>query len=77
MARGVRKTAIEKYQEELTETRDFIKQYTQMISKKKEREKELLESIRIEQLSELSTMLDDHDMTIEDVKNMIAESNKK
>lgn len=76
MARGVRKTALEKLHEELIETEDFIKQYSEMVSKKKEKKKELLEAIRIEELNELSQMLEEKNMSIDELKTIIDKTNK-
>lgn len=77
MARGVRKSPLEKLKEELEEVERSIKQYSDAVARQKDKKKELLEQIKLEQLNELSAMLDEHGMTLEDMKNMIAEANKK
>lgn len=76
MARGVRKTPLEKLQEELEEVERTIKQYSDATARQKEKKKELIEQIKLEQLNELSAMLEEKNMSIDDVKSMI-ESTKK
>lgn len=76
MARGVRKTQLEKLQEELEEVERAIKQYSEAVSRQKDRKKELLEQIKLEQLTELSLLIEENKMSLDEVKAMI-EANKK
>jgi len=76
MARGIRKSPVEKLQEELYEVEESIKKYTGILSDFKEKRKVLMENIKLEKLKELSQMLEEKEMSVDDMKAMI-EANKK
>lgn len=72
MARGVRKTPIEKLQGELAEVQESICQYENCLETLREREKSLEEQIQLEEFKAVSEMLKERDMTIEDLKEMLS-----
>lgn len=76
MARGVRKTPVEKLKEDLYEVEESINRYNGMLSDLKAKKKEIQENIKIEELKELSQLLEEKQMSVEDMKAMI-ESTKK
>ncbi len=71
MPRGVRKSSIEKLQKELKEVQESILQYKTSITTLKEKEKEIQEKIELEQFKEVSSILDKHKMSLEDLKEML------
>ena len=74
MPRGVRKTALEKLQEELMEVQESIKQYKECLVTLDEKEKEIQDKIKLEQFKEVSTILDEHEMSIMDLKELLISS---
>ena len=56
MARGVRKTAAQKLQEELSEVRSAIDQYEDCLKTMREKEKHLCEQIQLEQFKAVSRL---------------------
>lgn len=76
MARGVRKTPVEKLKDELYEVEESINRYTVILSDLKAKKKEIQENIKIEELKELSQLLEEKQMSVEDMKAII-ESTKK
>ena len=77
MPRGVRKNVIEKLQEELNNTKEEIVQYKAAIKTKEQRIKDLEEAIRMEELKELSNMLEENNMSITQLKEIISKNNKE
>lgn len=71
MPRGVRKTPLEKLQEELKEAQEAIQQYKNCLATLEEKEKEIQDKIKLEQFKEVSTILDEHDMSIMDLKELL------
>lgn len=71
MARGVRKSSIEKLQKELNEVQESILQYKNSITALKEKEKDIQEKIEMEQFKEVSSILDKHKMSLEDLKELL------
>lgn len=71
MARGVRKSSIEKLQKELNEIQESILQYKNSITALKEKEKVIQEKIEMEQFKEVSSILDKHKMSLEDLKELL------
>ncbi len=71
MARGVRKSSIEKLQKELNEVQESILQYKNSITALKEKEKVIQEKIEMEQFKEVSSILDKHKMSLEDLKELL------
>ncbi len=76
MPRGVRKSPLEKLQEELKNTQDSIEQYKTAIKTLQEREKQIQEEIKVEQLKDLSTVLEENNMSIDELKELINSSDK-
>ena len=74
MPRGVRKTPLQKLEEELKEVRESIKQYKDCLITLDEKEKEILDKIKLEQFKEVSTILDEHEMSIMDLKQLLISS---
>ena len=72
MARGVRKTPIEKLQGELAEVQNSIAQYENCLETMREREKALEDQIQLEEFKVVNEMLRERDMTMDDLKEMIA-----
>lgn len=71
MARGVRKTALEKLQEELTSTREAIGQYESCLKTLREKERMLGEQIEVEELKSLSGMMKEQNLSVKDLKELI------
>lgn len=71
MARGVRKTALEKLQEELTSTREAIGQYESCLKTLREKERMLGEQIEVEELKSLSGMMKEQNLSVDDLKDII------
>ncbi len=74
MPRGVRKTPLEKLQEELNEVQETIQQYKNNLTDLEEKEKSIQDKINLEQFKEVSTILDEHDMSILDLKELLLSS---
>lgn len=72
MARGVRRTTLEKLQEELLTTKSSIKQYEEALVTLKERERNIAEQIELEELKSLKAVIDELGMSLEDVKELIS-----
>ena len=72
MARGVRKTAAQKLQEELSEVRSAIDQYEDCLKTMREKEKHLCEQIQLEQFKAVSGPLKEREMTMEDLKELLS-----
>ena len=72
MARGVRKTPIEKLQGELAEVRASIAQYESCLETMREKEGYLEEQIHLEEFKVVNEMLRERDMTMEDLKEMLS-----
>lgn len=72
MARGVRKSALVKLQEELKKTQEVIEQYKAAISTQEEKALQLLEDIKKEELKELSLILDGKNMSVSELKELLA-----
>lgn len=76
MARGVRKTPIEKLNVELIKTQEEIQNHKSAIKTLEEKVKQLKEEIKLEELKELSTVLDDSNISISELKELIANKDK-
>jgi len=74
MPRGVRKTPLEKLQEELKEVQESIQQYKNSLVTLGEKEKDIQDKIKLEQFKEVSTILDEHEMSIMDLKELLISS---
>lgn len=72
MARGVRKSPIEKLQVELNEVQASIIQYEDCLETLKEKAKLLEERIQVEEFKMVNELLKERNMTMDDLKNMLA-----
>ena len=75
MARGVRKTPLEKLQAELLEVQANIVQYENSLKTMKEKEKSIQEQIELEEFKEFKSMLGDQGMTMDDIKEFVSSQN--
>lgn len=71
MARGARKSTLEKLHEELSEVRESIDQYQESLTTLKQREKVLLEQVDMEEFKTITVMLNEQGMTLEDLKVLV------
>ena len=71
MARGVRKSSLEKLQKELTEVQESILQNKNSMAELIRKEKEIKEKISLEQFKEVSSILDQQNMSIADLKEFL------
>ena len=74
MARGVRKSPVEKLQDQLNEVRESIKQYENCLVTLKEKEKALNEQIELEEFKTIRGLLTEQGLGMEEWKEML-ESN--
>lgn len=74
MARGVRKTPLEKLNGELAQVEEALEQYRECMGTLREKEKQLKEQIELEQFRSVMTLLDEQGMTVEDLKEMLEQS---
>lgn len=72
MARGVRKTPLEKLQAELSEVQASINQYENCLETMREKEKSIQEQIQLEEYKELKAILDEQGMTLDDIKELVS-----
>lgn len=77
MARGVRKTPTEKLTRELIKTKDEILSHRNAIRTLDEKCKQLEEELKLEELKELSSVLVDSNISIAELKELIASKDKK
>ena len=71
MARGVRKPSLEKLQKELAEVQESILQNKNSMAELIQKEKEIKERISLEQFKEVSSILDQQNMSIADLKEFL------
>lgn len=76
MARGVRKTPIEKLNEELVKTQEEMQNHKNAIKTLEGKVKQMQEEIKLEELKELSTVLEDSNISIAELKELIASKDK-
>ena len=74
MARGVRKSPVEKLQDQLNEVRESIRQYENCLVTLKEKEKTLNEQIELEEFKTIRGLLTEQGIGMEELKEML-ESN--
>ena len=74
MARGVRKSPVEKLQDQLNEVRESIRQYENCLVTLKEKEKTLNEQIELEEFKTIRGLLTEQGSGMEELKEML-ESN--
>lgn len=75
MARGVRKSTLEKLQEELSVTQSSIQQYETALTTLKERKDNITKQIESEELKSLKSIMDESGLSIEDIKDLILSQN--
>ncbi|WP_312447952.1 hypothetical protein [Lacrimispora sp.] len=71
MPRGVRKSSLEKLREELKSTQDAIEQYKTAIKTQEERLKQIQDEIKLEEFKEVSTILEEQNMSISELKELL------
>ena len=71
MARGVRKSPVEKLQGELEEVQASIAQYESCLETLRSKEVQLREQMQLEQFKVVSELLKERDMSMEDLKEML------
>lgn len=74
MARGVRKSPVEKLQDQLNEVQESIRQYENCLVTLKEKEKALNEQIELEEFKAIRGLLTEQGIGMEELKEML-ESN--
>lgn len=74
MARGVRKSPVEKLQDQLSEVQESIRQYENCLVTLKEKEKALNEQIELEEFKAIRGLLTEQGIGMEELKEML-ESN--
>lgn len=74
MARGVRKSPMEKLQEQLREVQESIRQYESCLITLKEKEKALQDQIELEEFKSLRSLLSEQGIGLDELKEML-ESN--
>lgn len=72
MARRARKTPLEKYQEELAEVRSSIAQYESCLETMQEKKTQLENQIMLEKFKEVNELLEGQNMSLDDLKEMLA-----
>lgn len=73
MPRGQRRSALEKLHFELTETKDTITQYESCLKTLKQKEEDLEKQVKMEELKEVTVILDESGITMDELKNMLQE----
>ena len=72
MARRARRTPLEKRQEELLEVQASIRQYEERLDTLREKENELQEQILMEKFREVNGLLEEQNMSLDDLKELLA-----
>lgn len=72
MARGQRRTDLEKMNEELHQVREAFSSETQKLNNLRDREKELTEAIFAEETRQIKQMLEEKSMTMDELKSLIS-----
>lgn len=73
MARGVRKSPMERLQSELKDVKASMVQYENSLETLREKEKMLEGQIQMEEFKVVNEMLKEQDMTMDDLKEMLSE----
>ena len=71
MARGVRKSPVEKLNEELFKTREEIQNHKDVIKMLQEKEKQIESEIQAEEFKEVSAILQEKNISIAELKNIL------
>ena len=72
MPRGVRKSPLERLNEEITNTKEEINSHKSAIKTLEEKLKQLQNEIQAEEFKEISALLEEKNMTVAELKVMIA-----
>ena len=73
MERRHRRTRREKLEDELLKTEEAIEQYTEAIATMEERRQSLLEEIEAEHIREVTKLLKEKNLSVEQLKNLLGE----
>lgn len=73
MARGVRKSPLEKMQMELQEVQHSIQQYENCLATLKAREAQIQENIQIEECKAISELLKSKGLNVNELKEILSE----
>lgn len=76
MPRGVRRSTIEILSEEIKNTQDAIIQYKAAIKTQEEKLKQLQNELRAEEFKEISTILEQKNMSISELKDLLTSQMK-
>ncbi|MBS6955592.1 MAG: hypothetical protein KH230_20445 [Enterocloster asparagiformis] len=71
MARRVRKTTLEKLNEELVQVEEALEQYKSCMETLKDKERQLREQIEMEELKSIMELLKNQNMNVNDLKTLI------
>lgn len=71
MARGVKKTVLEKLNEELEATQEAIEQYRACLDTLKEKKRSLQEQLELEELKSLSAFLKEQNISVDDLRELV------
>ena len=73
MERRHRRTRREKLEDELVKTEEAIVQYTEAIATMEERRQSLMEEIESEHMREVTKLLKEKNLSVEQLKNMLGD----
>ena len=76
MARRPRRSVLEKLQDELLEVQATMEQYEEHLAELQERQKEFEALILSEQTKDLMILMEDHDMSMEELKALAINSRR-
>lgn len=76
MARRPRRSVLEKLQDELLEVQAAVEQYEEHLAELQERQKEIEALILSEQTKDLVNLMEDHDMSMEELKELVINSRR-
>lgn len=71
MARGVRKTSLEKLQQELEDVQNSMKQYQNALETLKEKEANLRQQLEIEEFKSVRELMNVNNMSLDELKELI------
>ncbi|WP_097006441.1 hypothetical protein [Lacrimispora amygdalina] len=71
MTKRIRKTSLEKLQEELVQVQTSMQQHKNNLEALKKQEMEIQEKIKLEQIKEISIMMDEHNVSIGELKALL------
>lgn len=71
MTKRIRKTLLEKLQEEMVQVQTSMQQHKNNLEALKKQEMEIQEKIKLEQIKEISIMMDEHNISIGELKALL------